>query len=191
MAEKRNLILLGVVVLLSISFFMGSSMLIGEKPLTIKMLEQEQEELNENLISAQILASKLDRVYTLFQENLALSLKDSLAEDASMPFLRDLTDKLEGLNIEVMSIKPRKRIKEKGYYRSPYELTVKSSFDQFGEFLTELERSPRLVNIDDFIVKNGIERVKSKMKEEDLVDQVFELGLSTITLVKGKGKIKS
>jgi hypothetical protein len=29
------------------------------------------------------------------------------------------------------------------------------------------------------------------MKEEDLVDQVFELGLSTITLVKGKGKIKS
>ena len=54
MAEKRNLILLGVVVLLSISFFMGSSMLIGEKPLTIKMLEQEQEELNENLISAQI-----------------------------------------------------------------------------------------------------------------------------------------
>ncbi|MBT4635076.1 MAG: type 4a pilus biogenesis protein PilO [Candidatus Marinimicrobia bacterium] len=191
MAEKRNLILLGIVVLLSISFFMGSSMLIGEKPLTIKMLEQEQEELNENLISAQILASKLDRVYTLFQENLALSLKDSLAEDASMPFLRDLTDKLEGLNIEVMSIKPRKRIKEKGYYRSPYELTVKCSFDQFGEFLTELERSPRLVNIDDFIVKNGIERVKSKMKEEDLVDQVFELGLSTITLVKGKGKIKS
>ena len=191
MAEKRNLILLGVVVLLSISFFMGSSMLIGEKPLTIKMLEQEQEELNENLISAQILASKLDRVYTLFQENLALSLKDSLAEDASMPFLRDLTDKLEGLNIEVMSIKPRKRIKENGYYRSPYELTVKCSFDQFGEFLTELERSPRLVNIDDFIVKNGIERVKSKMKEEDLVDQVFELGLSTITLVKGKGKIKS
>ncbi|MBL7013304.1 MAG: type 4a pilus biogenesis protein PilO [Candidatus Marinimicrobia bacterium] len=191
MAEKRNLILLSVVVLLTVAFWMGSSMLIGEKPLSIKILEQEQEELNENLISAQILASKLDRVYTLFQENLALSLKDSLAEDASMPFLRDLTDKLDKLNIEVLSLKPRKRIKEKGYYRSPYELTVNCSFDKFGEFLTELERSPRLINIDEFIVKNGIERVKSKMQEEDLIDQVFEVGLSTITLVKGKGRVKS
>lgn len=188
MAEKRNILLLGIVVVFTITFWLGASMLIGEKPLTIKMLEQDQEELNENLISAQILASKLDRVYTLFQENLALSLRDSLAEDASMPFLRDITDKLETLNIEVLSIKPRNRIKEKGYYRSPYELTVKCDFDQFGEFLTEIERSPRLVNIDDFVVKNGIERVKSKMKEEDLVDQIFELSLSTITLVKGKGK---
>ena len=93
MAEKRNIILLGLMLLLSVSFWMASSLLIGEKPLDIKMLEEEQEELNENLISAQILASKLDRVYTLFQENLALSLRDSLAEDASMPFLTNLTDR--------------------------------------------------------------------------------------------------
>ena len=55
------------------------------------MLEEEQQELNENLISAQILASQLDRVFTLFQENLALSKADSLADDASLPFLNNLT----------------------------------------------------------------------------------------------------
>ncbi len=63
-------------------------MLIGDKPLQISVLEDEQGELNENLISAQILASQLDRVFTLFQENLALSQMDSLAEDASLPFLK-------------------------------------------------------------------------------------------------------
>ena len=52
------------------------------------MLEEEQQELNENLISAQILASQLDRVFTLFQENLALSKADSLADDASLPFFK-------------------------------------------------------------------------------------------------------
>ena len=44
------------------------------------------------------MASKLDRVYTLFQENLALSQQDSLAEDASLPFLNSLTDILDDLD---------------------------------------------------------------------------------------------
>ena len=84
------------------------------------MLEQEETELNENLISAQILASKLDRVYTLFQENLALSQLDSLAEDASLPFLNSLTDILDDLNIQLLGIKPKDRESRGEYYKSPY-----------------------------------------------------------------------
>ena len=86
MAEKRNIILLGCLLVLTISYWGSSSLLIGDKPFEIKVLEQEQQALNENLISAQILASQLDRVFTLFQENLALSKADSLADDASLPF---------------------------------------------------------------------------------------------------------
>ena len=66
-------------------------------------------ELNENLISAQILASQLDRVFTLFQENLALSKVDSLADDANLPFLNNLTDILDELDITLMGIKPKPR----------------------------------------------------------------------------------
>ena len=97
MAEKRNIILFGALIVLTISYWISVAFFIGNKPLEIKLLEQEETELNENLISAQILASKLDRVYTLFQENLALSQQDSLAEDASLPFLNSLTDILEEL----------------------------------------------------------------------------------------------
>ncbi|RPH06587.1 MAG: hypothetical protein CBC06_001705 [bacterium TMED46] len=191
MAEKRNIILFGSMILLTISYWLTASILIGDKPFEIRVLEEEQQELNENLISAQILASQLDRVFTLFQENLALSKADSLADDASLPFLNNLTDVLEELDIKLLGIKPKPRIDKITYFKAPYIVTLECSYDQFGKFLSELERSPRLITIDEFEVKNGIERIKANTDEEKLIYQEFVVSLSTITLVKSKSKVVS
>ena len=191
MAEKRNMLLFISMIVLTISYWLGASVLVGDKPFQIQLLEDEQTELNENLISAQILASQLDRVFTLFQENLALSQMDSLAEDASMPFLNSLTDMMDALNIELLNIKPKQRIKKGGYFKSPYIVTIRCTFDEFGKFLSEIERSPRLITIDEYEVKNGIERIKANASEEDLLYQEFLINLSTITLVKSKSKVVS
>ena len=191
MAEKRNIILFGSMILLTISYWLTASILIGDKPFEIRVLEEEQQELNENLISAQILASQLDRVFTLFQENLALSKADSLADDASLPFLNNLTDVLEELDIKLLGIKPKPRIDKITYFKAPYIVTLECSYDQFGKFLSELERSPRLITIDEFEVKNGIERIKANTDEEKLIYQEFVENLSTITLVKSKSKVVS
>ena len=191
MAEKRNMLLFTSLIVLTISYWLGASVLVGDKPFQIQLLEDEQTELNENLISAQILASQLDRVFTLFQENLALSQMDSLAEDASMPFLNSLTDMMDALNIELLNIKPKQRIKKGGYFKSPYIVTIRCTFDEFGKFLSEIERSPRLITIDEYEVKNGIERIKANASEEDLMYQEFLINLSTITLVKSKSKVVS
>ena len=191
MAEKRNIALLGCLIVLSLSYWLSASFLIGEKPFEIRVLEEEQQELNENLISAQILASQLDRVFTLFQENLALSKADSLADDASLPFLNNLTDMLEDLDIKLLGIKPKPRIDKITYFKAPYIITLECSYDQFGKFLTEIERSPRLITIDEFEVKNGIERIKANTDEERLLFQEFVINLSTITLVKSKNKAVS
>ena len=191
MAEKRNIILFGSMILLTISYWWTASILIGDKPFEIRVLEEEQQELNENLISAQILASQLDRVFTLFQENLALSKADSLADDASLPFLNNLTDVLEELDIKLLGIKPKPRIDKITYFKAPYIVTLECSYDQFGKFLSELERSPRLITIDEFEVKNGIERIKANTDEEKLIYQEFVVNLSTITLVKSKSKVAS
>ena len=67
-------------------------------------------------------------------------------------------------------------------------ITLECSYDQFGKFLTEIERSPRLITIDEFEVKNGIERIKANTDEERLLFQEFVVNLSTITLVKSKNK---
>ena len=191
MAEKRNIVLFGCLIVLSLSYWLSASFLIGEKPFEIRVLEEEQQELNENLISAQILASQLDRVFTLFQENLALSKADSLADDASLPFLNNLTDMLEDLDIKLLGIKPKPRIDKITYFKAPYIITLECSYDQFGKFLTEIERSPRLITIDEFEVKNGIERIKANTDEERLLYQEFVVNLSTITLVKSKSKAVS
>jgi len=191
MAEKRNIVLFGCLIVLTLSYWLSASFLIGEKPFEIRVLEEEQQELNENLISAQILASQLDRVFTLFQENLALSKADSLADDASLPFLNNLTDMLEDLDIKLLGIKPKPRIDKITYFKAPYIITLECSYDQFGKFLTEIERSPRLITIDEFEVKNGIERIKANTDEERLLFQEFVVNLSTITLVKSKNKAVS
>ena len=190
-AEKRNIILLGSLLVLTISYWASASLMIGDKPFEIKMLEEEQQELNENLISAQILASQLDRVFTLFQKNLALSKADSLADDASLPFLDNLTDMLEEQEIKLLGIKPKPRIDKITYFKAPYIITLECSFDQFGKLLAEIERSPRLITIDEFEVKNGIERIKANTEEEKLIYQEFVVNLSTITLVKSKNKVMS
>jgi len=191
MAEKRNIILFGALILLTISYWVSASVLIGEKPFEIRVLEEEQQELNENLISAQILASQLDRVFTLFQENLALSKSDSLADDANLPFLNNLTDMLDGLEIKLLGIKPKPRVDKITYFKAPYIITLECTFDQFGKFLSEVERSPRLISVDEFEVKNGIERIKANTEEDKLMEQEFVVNLSTITLVKSKSKVSS
>ena len=191
MAEKRNIILFGALIFLTISYWVSASVLIGEKPFEIRVLEEEQQELNENLISAQILASQLDRVFTLFQENLALSKSDSLADDANLPFLNNLTDMLDELDIKLLGIKPKPRVDKITYFKAPYLITLECTFDQFGKFLSEVERSPRLITVDEFEVKNGIERIKANTEEEKLMEQEFEVNLSTITLVKSKSKVSS
>ena len=191
MVEKRNTILFFSLVLLTLVYWLSSSIMISDKPFQISLLEDEETELNENLISAQILASQLDRVFTLFQENLALSKVDSLADDANLPFLNNLTDILDDLNITLMGIKPKPREDKKAYLKAPYLITLECTFEQFGKFLSEIERSPRLITIDEFEVKNGIERIKANTEEEKLLDQEFVVNLSTITLVKSKSKVSS
>ena len=177
--------------MLTISYWVSASVLIGEKPFEIRVLEEEQQELNENLISAQILASQLDRVFTLFQENLALSKSDSLADDVNLPFLNNLTDMLDELEIKLLGIKPKPRVDKITYFKAPYIITLECTFDQFGKFLSEVERSPRLISVDEFEVKNGIERIKANTEEDKLMEQEFVVNLSTITLVKSKSKVSS
>ena len=69
--------------------------------------------------------------------------------------------------------------------------TLECTFDQFGRFLAEKERSPRLITVDEFEVKNGIERIKANTEEDRLIYQEFVVNLSTITLVKSKSKVSS
>ena len=187
---NRNSLFFILSAIFTISFWMSLEFSIGSKPFKLKEKELKQIELNEQFISAKILADKLDQVYTLFSRNLALSAKDSMAEEASLPFLKNITDLMNKNNVALIKIKPRAREKKKNYYLSPYELTVRCTYENLGIFLTEMERSPRLITMNEFSINNGIERIKSTVEEEDLLEQIINLKISTLTLIKSKVRIR-
>jgi len=191
MMAKRNGIFALLVTFLTAGFWANQTWVIADKPEGLLDLEDELVELNEQLISAQILASRVEQVYTLFERNLALSKQDSLADDASLPFLKSLMKMMNGHGITLLNIKPKPRIEKTNYIAAPYEVIMKCSYDELGKFMAELEKSPRLVTIDEFHVKNGIERIKSNASEMDLREQIIEIHLSTLTMVKSKSKVST
>ena len=188
MMAKRNGVFALLVTFLTAGFWANQTWVIADKPEGLLDLEDELVELNEQLISAQILASRVGQVYTLFERNLALSKQDSLADDASLPFLKSLMEMMNGHGITLLNIKPKPRIEKTNYIAAPYEVIMKCSYDELGKFMAEIERSSRLITINEFNVKNGIERVKRTAKEEDLLKQVVEIHLATLTLVKSNPK---
>tara|TARA_B110000438_G_scaffold245209_1_gene246077 strand:- start:1558 stop:2133 length:576 start_codon:yes stop_codon:yes gene_type:complete len=189
MMAKRNGIFALLTIMLSFGFWVSHAWMISEKPSDLFDLEDELIELNEQLISSQILASRVEDVYSLFEENLALSKQDSLADDASLPFMKNLMEMVNMHGITLLNIKPKPRIEKTKYIAAPYEIIMQCTYEQLGKFMSDLEKSPRLVTVDEFQVKNGIERIKSNASEMDLREQIIELHLSTLTMVKTKIKV--
>ena len=98
---------------------------------------------------------------------------------------------INGHGIALLNIKPKPIVEKKNYIAAPYEVVMKCTYDELGKFMSELEKSPRLVTIDEFHVKNGIERIKSTSNEMDLRKQIVEIHLSTLTMVKSKTKVST
>ena len=180
---KRNLLLLLSILLFNVIFRLFNSSYL-DKPNQIVDLQDLQQKENEKFITAQILSQSLNRVYAMFEKNLATSKNDERNEDASLPFLEQLTDILKRLEIKTIKLKPKPKEKMNKFTAIPYEIEIFCSFKKFGEFVIELERNDRLINIDNFIVHNGPERISNSTRPEDLINQVIELTISTITLNK-------
>ena len=184
---KRNIILFILLFIFSVSFWIIDRVVYSSKPELITDLEYDQTRYNEKLITAQILSESLDRVYAIFENNLVVRSDDKRLESASMDFLDTLTDILEKLDIPVLHIKPKPKSETKNFTYVPYELEIKCSFDNFGKFITELEKNDRLISIDMFTINNRIERISNMTDPQELSEMTMEMEISTITLTKNRG----
>ncbi len=139
------------------------------------------EKLQEKLISAQITSSRLDRVQELISQNMAYSAEDSLAGGSSLSFLNALTDVLDNLGITLVELEPGSVQDEGRFVRSPYRLTLRADFEQFGKLVNMMEKSSRLISVEGFSVENRLEKYLNSSSEErcDIV-----LDISTLTLVR-------
>ena len=187
MITKRNIILfVSTLIFAGINFF-GTSILIDSKITTIKTLENKHKEENEKYITAQILSQKLDNVYRIFENNLAFNKKDKLNEEASMIFLKELTDIIERHEIDLVQIIPGKKIKKGVYIKIPYTIELECDYEKFGNFIVELEKNKRLIMIDDIYLKNEIEKIKIDNQDDtSYLNQKIEMRIHTVSLNKAK-----
>ncbi len=169
---KDNLIIfILLAAMLLVSYFYFHNVIVPQ-PEELRSLQTQIEEKNRQLLAAQILAEKREGVTSLIKNNLILSMGDSLAEKASVPFLRYLTGIMDQLDIRLIALTPLDilgaddpaKLKEMEFVQIPYELKILASYDELGKFLNLLEKSPRLIRVSNFTMNNDIDR--STLSEE-------------------------
>ncbi len=185
MIFKRNIILFSICIVYIIINISLSSVLFDKKTMQIKSLEIKHKDVNEKYITAQILSQSLEKVYTIFENNLSGSKKDEKNKEASMVFLKELTDILESLNIKLDQIVPGKKETKGKIIKIPYQLQFSCDYEKLGEFVTELEKNNRIILIDQLILKNDIEKTRSN-NNKDVLEQDIEMKIYTVTLNKSK-----
>ncbi len=181
---KKILILILIAVIFGGGFWVYYNLVYLGIPENISRLDREIKVKNERLISAEIIAQEMDLVAKLIERNLALSTKDSLAEDASMPFLNYVTGVLAELEIKLIAIEPKRRRTQVDHIKTPYALIIDCSYEEFGKLVTKLEKSERLVTVESFNVDNGFRKAQGYKGARDPEDHVIEMEISTLTLIK-------
>lgn len=181
---RKNLILLAIIIVFGGGFWAYYNMVYLKVPVKISALDREIEAKNERLISAEILAQELDLVAQLIERNLAVSAQDSLAEDASIPFLNYVTGLLRSLDIKLISLEPKKRRTQIDYIKTPYAMSVECSYEDFGKLVSVLEKSERLITVESFTVDNGFRKAFTTSEKRAPEDRLFKMEISTLTLIK-------
>ncbi len=197
---KSNLIFLAILlVFLGAGYFYYEKAIVPQPQEMITTKEQIQEK-NKQLLAAQILAEKRPGVTSLIKGNLISSMADSLAEKASLPFLRYITETMDNLDIRLISLIPKDIVgmedpnsfKLKEFIEIPYEMKVLASYEELGKFLDILEKSPRLIKISSFTVTNDIEQgviaeeVAGKPRQHTV-----NLQINTIAILKASFRSES
>lgn len=181
---KKILTLLLIALIFGGGFWLYYNLIYPKIPVQISELDRKVRSENEKLISAEILSREMNLVAELIEKNLATSAQDSLAEDASISYLNYVTQILRELEIKLVTIEPKKRRTQVDYIKTPYALTVECSYSKFGQLVTRLEKSERLITLESFMVDNGFRKAVATSAEHNPEDHTFEMEISTLTLIK-------
>ena len=119
------------------------------------------------------------------KNNLSLKKVDEKNQESSMEFLKELTDILQKLNINLEQIIPGRKDKKGKIIKIPYQVQFSCDYEKLGEFITELESNNRIIVIDQLMIKNDIEKTRVRgNSQENILNHHVEMRISTITLTK-------
>lgn len=201
---KKNLIISAILLIYVLGFWLFYQNVIAKQPAQILSLNEQIAEKKRQLLSAQIISRDLQNVNELINNNLVSDLSDSLARPADMGFLKYLTGLMDSLGIVLISVKPMGVVRSSGladtssessekasrlssseYIQTPYSLVILASYAQFGSFLEQLEKSPRLIRVIRFQLENPIDVTYYEQEISGKPEQHrINLDIQTLTILK-------
>ena len=185
MINKRSIILLGITLLFVAINIFGTSMLIDDKTSEIRQLEREHKSINEKYITAQILSQQLSHVYNVFENNLSFKKTDKINQEASMDFMKEITDMMYKYGITLKQLIPGRKSKKGVYTSVPYTIEIVCDYEKLGSFLVELEKNNRIIEIDNIYLKNDYESAKLDNQDDyTFLNQTIEIKLRTVSINK-------
>ena len=186
---KKEILLIFILILITAGFWFYGQNILNVKLATIDSLDKQIEQKQEQLISAQIINRELDEVVKLIEKNLASSESDSLLKEDTIPFLKYLTPIMKKYEIVLLGIEPKLsdvKVADR-FVRTPYSLKILCTFSQFGQFLSTLERSERLISVEEFIVNNEVSELFTPKPDRTLEQHEISMLITTVTLLKEDG----
>ena len=185
MINKRNIILLGITFIFIIINMIGSGILIDTKVAKIRTLENEHKIINEKYITAQILSQNFSNVYNVFEKNLSFKKHDKINQEASIEFMKEITDIMFKYGINLKQLIPGRKAKKGVFTNIPYTIEVECDYEKLGSFIVELEKNNRIIEIDNIYLKNDYESVKLDNDDDyTFLNQSIEIKLHTVSLNK-------
>ena len=127
---KRNIILISITGIFFLSFTVTKTFFFAGKSDKVIDLQQLQKTVNEKYITAQILSQDLLHVYSLFENNLALNKNDLKNQEASIDFLKELTELTDNLGIIINKIHPKPKQKSGKHTMIPYNLEIRCDYER-------------------------------------------------------------
>ena len=185
MINNRSIILLAVTLIFIMINMFGTSMLIDTKVDEIRQLEREHKSTNEKYITAQILSQKLSHVYNVFENNLSFKKSDKINEEASIDFMKEITDMMHKHGITLKQLIPGRKSKKGVYTNVPYTIEIVCDYEKLGSFIVELEKNNRIIEIDNIYLKNDYESTKLDNQDDyTFLNQTIEIKLHTVSINK-------
>jgi Tfp pilus assembly protein PilO len=183
---QREIVLLVILLLIVGGFWFYGNQILKEKTEEINNVQDQIEQKQEELISAQIINRELDEVVKLIERNLASSEADTLLQEDTVPFLKYLTPILEQYNIVLLGIEPKLSevtIADR-FVRTPYSLKLLCEYSQFGQLVATLERSERLISVEEFVVNNEVSDIFTPKPDRTIKQHEINMLITTVTLLK-------
>ena len=188
MITQRNIILFASTIVFILINIFGTSLLIESKISKIKKLENDHRIANEKYITAQILSQRLKHVYNIFENNLAEKGKNDILNQASnVDFTNELSSLLLKHDITERQFQPGKKTTKGVYTKVTYTIEVECDYEKFGNFIVDLEKNNRIIEIENIYLKNDPEKIKLNENDDmSFLNTIITMKIHTVSLNKAK-----